>query len=447
MSGRFDGTRALVVGLGTSGQAAAVALVEEGASVMVSERRPAAETEGIRSLESAGVDVRTGGHEPSHLEGAELVVASPGVAEHAPVLAWAVERGVPIWSELELGAQLCTAPFVAVTGTNGKTTTTEMVAAAMRSAGLDAVPCGNIGLPFSTAAREGHDALAVEASSFQLRFVETFHPKVSVLLNISADHLDWHGSLDAYAAAKARVFELQGRGDAHVGNRDDDAAARISERAPCATSWFRLGSPSRGEVGYVDGSLISKLGDEPVVLGRPAAEGRGFLADAAAAAAASIAFGLDPAAVGEGIMSVEPLPHRGRVVANLRGVRFIDDSKATNPHAALAALEGFSDVVLIAGGLSKGVDLSPLAGAIPSLVGAVVIGEAAAEIASLLDHAIPVRKADSIEEAVRIAFDLAKEGGTVLLAPACASQDMFHDYKERGDRFIAAAKALSTGGA
>jgi UDP-N-acetylmuramoylalanine--D-glutamate ligase len=284
----------------------------------------------------------------------------------------------------------------------------------------------------------------VECSSFQLRFAETFHPRVSVLLNLAPDHLDWHGSLEDYGRAKARVYGRQGEGDTHVGNRDDQAAERLSESAPCAKVWFRFGAPSSGEVGYIDGELVSLL-DTEVALGRPSGDGRGFRADAAAAAAACIAFGLDPIAVGDGIRSVEPLPHRGRVVARVGSVRFVDDSKATNPHAALAALEGLRHAVLIAGGLSKGVDLTPLAAAKPSLAAVVVIGEAAAEIAALFDAALPVRKAGSIEEAARLALELAPEDGTVILAPACASQDMFRDYRERGDRFAAAARRLEQG--
>jgi UDP-N-acetylmuramoylalanine--D-glutamate ligase len=438
----FAGRRVVVIGLGASGRAAAGVLSEEGARVIVSERRPLDEVDGAAELEALGVELRGGGHRPEDLDGADLVVVSPGVPEGAPVLAWAGDRGLPVWSELELGVRFCRVPVVAVTGTNGKTTTTEMVAAAMRAAGLDAAACGNIGYPFSLAAREDHDALAVEASSFQLRFHETFHPKVSVLVNLADDHLDWHGSFESYAAAKARVFERQGDGDTHVGNADDAAAAALSSTAPCETLWFRLGPPGPGEVGFEGEELVSNLGDRPVSLGVPAGTSSGFLTDAAAAAAAAISFGLSADDVGAGIRSVEPLPHRGRIVARAGSVPFLDDSKATNPHAALAAMEGLHDVVLIAGGLSKGVDLSPLKAATPRLAGVVVIGDAAAEIAALFEAAVPVRKAGSIEEASRLALELAPEGGTVLLAPACASQDMFRDYKERGERFAAAAAAL-----
>lgn len=438
----LDRERAVVLGAGTSGRAAARVLSEEGAWVRVSEERPMGALEDVDAFATLSVELLAGGHRPEHLEGATLVVTSPGVPEHAPVLAWARERGLPIWSELELGARVCRAPFVAVTGTNGKSTTTEMVAAAMRAAGLRAVACGNIGHPFSLAAREGHDALAVEVSSFQLRFHETFHPRVSILLNLAPDHIDWHGSYDAYAASKARVFRLQGEGDTHVGNAEETAARALSLTATCDLVWFRLGAPEAGQVGFVDGELVARL-DEEVTLGPPLGAGAGFRADAAAAAAASLAFGLDAMAVSEGLHSVEPLPHRGEVVARTASIAFIDDSKATNPHAALAAVDGLSDAVLIAGGLSKGVDLSPLAAATPHLAGVVVIGEAVSEIAGLFEGRVPVRKAGSMEEAVGFAFELAPPGGTVVLAPACASQDMFRDYRDRGERFAAAARELA----
>jgi UDP-N-acetylmuramoylalanine--D-glutamate ligase len=437
----------VVVGLGASGLAAARVLAEEGASVRVSERRDAVQVEGVAELEELGVEVLAGGHDESHLDGATLVVTSPGVPGHAPILEAALSRGLEVWSELELGARLCEAPMVAVTGTNGKTTTTALLAAAMREAGLDAVACGNIGYPLSLAAREDHDALAVEASSFQLRFTHELRPRVSVLLNVAPDHLDWHGSFQAYAAAKARVFERQRPpADVHVGNRDDATASALSAGAPCPLVWFRLGEPQPGEVGYLEGRLVSRPGSEHVDLGVPAAPGAGFRADAAAAAGAGLAFGLDPAPLARALQTTPPLPHRGGTVATVEGVRFVDDSKATNPHAALAALDGLTGVVLVAGGLSKGVDLSPLAAALPALAGVVVLGEAGAEIAALFEGHVPVRKAGSIEEAAGLGLELAPVRGTVLLAPACASQDMFRDYAERGERFAAAARALAGAG-
>ncbi len=440
MSGAFSGERALVVGLGRSGFAAARALAEEGALVRATEERST--IEGVEDLAALGVEVVLGGHEPAHMDGVTLVVTSPGVPERAPVLGWARQHGLPVWSELELGARLCRVPFVAVTGTNGKSTTTEMIASIMRASGLNAMACGNIGYPFTTAAREAHDALAVEASSFQLRFVETLRPRVSVLLNVSPDHLDWHGSVDSYAEAKSRIFGLQGEGDMHVGNAEDTVAASISRGAPCRVVWFRSGEPDVNEVGYVEDELVSRVDGERR-LGRPPLDGAAFREDSAAAAAAAVAFGLIPEAVPEGLRVMRPLPHRGEQVASAGSVSFVDNSKATNVHATLASLRDRERVVLIAGGLSKGVDLSPLAALAPRLFGVIAIGEAAAEIAGIFEGLVPVRKAGSIEEAVRSAFELAPANGVVMLAPACASWDMFRDYEERGELFARAAVRLA----
>ncbi len=433
----FRGELVVVVGFGASGRAAAEVLAGEGARVRVTESRPLADLGEVPD----GIEVRSGSHRPEDLDGASLVVASPGVSESAPILRWAQEQGLPVWSELELGARLCRVPYCAVTGTNGKTTTTEMLAAIMRAAGRSAVACGNVGHPFSLAAREEHDALAVEASSFQLRFQESLRPRVSVLLNVAPDHLDWHGSFEAYAAAKARIYAGQGSVDVHVGNRDDPEAEGISKAAPCEVRWFRWGRPEEAqEVGVLEGAIVDGRGR---TLARPAFVARPFLADAAAAAAAALAFGLPPDAIGDALARFEPLPHRGTVVARAGGVRFVDDSKATNPHAALAALDGLTDVVLIAGGLSKGVDLTPLVSAAPSLSAIVAIGEAAPSLARLFRGRVRVSIAERIEEAVEMAFGEAGSDGTVLLAPACASQDMFRDYRERGDRFAAAARRVA----
>ena len=454
MTGAFEGERAVVVGYGVSGRAAAEALAAEGATVRVSEARSVEEldlasgpegTPAVDAARAAGVELMAGGHRPEHLDRATVLVVSPGVPEGAPVISWARQRRLPVWSELELGARLCCVPIVAITGTNGKTTTTEMVAAMMRSSGLSATACGNVGYPFPLAARDHqYQALAVECSSFQLAFQETFHPKVSVLLNLAPDHLDWHGSYDRYAAAKARIHRNQVGDDVHVGNRDDEQSAAVSGHAGCLVRWFRTGRPAEQEVGVIDGVVV---GGDGVALGRPPIGRGGFLADAAAAAASARAFGLGDAAIRSTLEAFVPLPHRGTVVVESGGVRFVDDSKATNPHAALAALEGVTNAVLIAGGLAKGVDLSPLAAAAHRLVGVVAIGEAAPELARVFEGLVPVWRATSIEEAVERAYASAPAGGAVVLAPACASQDMFRDYRERGDRFAAAAQDVAARGA
>jgi UDP-N-acetylmuramoylalanine--D-glutamate ligase len=431
----------VVVGAGVAGAAASRVLLAEAAEVRVTEARPGSDLPEIGALRAEGIEVHAGGHRPDHLDGATLVVTSPGVPPGAEVLGWVRERGLPLWGELELGARLAEVSYLAVTGTNGKTTTTGMIAGCLRAAGIDAVACGNIGYPFPLAARDGHEALVVECSSFQLAQQESFRPRVSVLLNLAPDHLDWHGSYEAYVAAKARIYARQARADTHVGNRDDAGAARISRAAPCRTVWFTSGEPQAGEVGYDGPDLIARL-DGFTRLGPVAGVRTGYRANAAAAAAAAMAFGAPPEAVLAGIGWFVPANHRGDVVAEIAGVRFVDDSKATNVHAALAAIAGVEDAVLIAGGRAKGVDLSPLAAVADRLRGVVAIGEAAPDLVRVFEGGRPVAVADSIEEAVGAAFAMATAGSTVLLAPACASWDQFKDYRERGDRFAAAARAL-----
>ncbi|HSJ50444.1 MAG TPA: UDP-N-acetylmuramoyl-L-alanine--D-glutamate ligase [Actinomycetota bacterium] len=438
MTRAFEGERAVVIGLGVAGAAAARVLADEGADVVVSEARDHVDT----SADLRGIRVRLGGHDRRHLEDATLVVASPGVTPDAPVLRWARELGLPVWGELELGARLAAAPYVSVTGTNGKTTTTEMIAACLRADGLDAIACGNIGHPFPVAARGPHDVLVVECSSFQLRMQESFHPRVSVLLNVAPDHLDWHGSFEEYAAAKARVFANQRDGDVHVGNRDDATGAAISGSAHCDISWFTLGEPEVGGTGYVNGELIGRW-DADEWLGRPAFDLPALRADAAACAAACHAFGARADSIRRGLTGFEPGRHRGEVVVTIDGVRFVDNSKATNPHATLAAVGDASGVVLIAGGDAKGVDLSPIGALAGRLAGVVAIGASADEVVSLFEERIPTRRAETIEEAVAMAYELAPSPGTVLLAPACASWDLFRDYRERGDRFAVAARDLA----
>jgi UDP-N-acetylmuramoylalanine--D-glutamate ligase len=441
MSGRFVGERAVVVGAGVAGTGAARALSAEGARVLVTEARPEAELTTAAELRSLGIEVRAGGHDPGHLEDATLVVTGPGVPPDADVVRWARERGLPVWGEMELGARLARAPYIAVTGTNGKTTVASMIEACLRAGGHDALACGNIGRSFAEAAREDRDVLVVEVSSFQLALQASFHPTISVVLNVAPDHLDWHGSFEAYAGAKARIHALQSGTDVHVGNRDDRAAAEISSRATCVLRWFRQGPPNDGEVGYEDGELVARV-DGIHRLG-PIDGGRaGYREDAAAAAAVVLTYGVDPTAAGAALAGFRSGPHRGEVVATLDGVRFVDNSKATNVHAAAAALDGAGDAVLIAGGRAKGVDLSSLKEHAGRLRAVIAIGEAAPDVIGVFEGSVPTSVAGSIEDAVRDAFAAAAPGDTVLLAPACASWDQFSGYAERGDRFAAAARSL-----
>jgi UDP-N-acetylmuramoylalanine--D-glutamate ligase len=436
--GAFEGEHAVVIGAGIAGSAAARVLVAEGATVRVSEAGSAGRA--AEDLGALGVEVLDGGHVPEHLDGATLVVPSPGVPPHAEILRWARERALPVLGEMELGARIATAPYVAVTGTNGKTTTTQMLAACLQASGLDAVACGNIGRPFPVAARQTHDVLVVEVSSFQLETQTSFHPRVSALLNLAPDHLDWHGTFEAYAAAKGRVFANQGPGDVHVGNRDDEGAAGLSRSARCEVHWFTTGEPSGEEAGFRGDRLIA--GWSGADLGSVSPDTPAMRADAAASAAVAHAFGVADDAIARGLDGFAPAAHRGELVAVVEGVRFVDNSKATNPHAAVAAIGDAEGVVLIAGGDAKGVDLAPLAAIADRLAGVVAIGAARNQIRSVFEGRVAVRNAGSIEDAARIAFETAPTGGTVLLAPACASWDMFRDYAERGDRFAAVARAL-----
>ena len=441
MTGRFAGERAVVVGAGVAGTGAARVLSAEGARVLVTDARPEADLPSAAQLEAIGVEIHAGGHDPSHLEGATMVVTGPGVSPDADVLRWARERGLPVWGEMELGARLARVPYLAVTGTNGKTTVASMIEACLRIGGIDALACGNIGLSFPEAAREEHDVLVVEVSSFQLALQGSFHPTISVLLNVAPDHLDWHGTFESYVAAKERIHALQTGNDVHVGNRDDRLAAEISSRADCVLRWFRRGSPDEGEVGYVDGDLVARV-DGTHRLGPIDPERAGYREDAAAAAAVAIAYGVGPAAAAAALAGFSPGPHRGEIVATVEGVRFVDNSKATNVHAAAAAIDGAGHAVLIAGGRAKGVDLSPLKGHSRRLRAVIAIGESAPDVVDVFEGSVPTDVAGSIEDAVRDAFAAAVPGDTVLLAPACASWDQFESYVERGDRFVAAARSL-----
>jgi UDP-N-acetylmuramoylalanine--D-glutamate ligase len=439
VSRRFAGERVVVIGAGVAGASAATVLRAGGADVLVTDVRDDADLD-LAAIAGSGARVETGGHRPEQLDGATLVVVSPGVPPSAEVLAWARQRGLPIWGELELGARVATATYLAVTGTNGKTTTTGMLTAMLMADGRDAVACGNIGHPFPVAATEGHDLLVVEVSSFQLEHQTSFHPTVSVLLNLAPDHLDAHGSFDAYAASKAKIIAAAAADDVHVGNRDDAAAAAISSTAVCRRVWFRRDAPEPDEAGYEGDELVTRIG--PVARLGAVSGPAGYRADAAAAAAAALAFGAAPEAVRAGLAAFRSPAHRGEEVARVDGVRFLDDSKATNVHAARAAIAGVRDAVLIAGGRAKGQDLSPLADDASHLRAVVAVGESAAAVERAFAGHVPVHRAEGIEEATREAFALAGPGGTVLLAPACASWDAFRDYAERGDRFAAAARAL-----
>ena len=457
--------RALVVGAGASGLAAARLLVEAGAEVVLVDERSRQDAEAVvAAARGTGAEVVFGRRAAEVFTPAfDLVVPSPGVAEHAPVFAAAAAAGTPIWSEPELALRRFPRRLLAVTGTNGKTSTTELLTAMCVAGGVDARACGNIGLPVSdaAAASDADATLVAELSSFQLRFTATLAPDVAVLLNVAPDHLDWHRDLASYHASKARIFAWQ-RADQWAVASEDDAIARalrdgtgpgrpagFSAEHPVAVGVGRQGAPDAAVLtATFDGTtqpLLSLAALAPD--GGPVPVHR--VANVAAAATAALLAGIGPAAVTAAAVATLPGRHRFEVVAtDHRGVRFVDDSKATNVHAAMASLASAGPAVWIGGGLAKGVDLRPLGAALGDVHDAVLIGTAAEELAAVCATAgVPAQLAPDLDTAVAVAARLAAPGDTVLLAPACASFDQFDSYAQRGEVFTSAARRAAVGGA
>lgn len=437
----------LVVGLGASGWAAARALVDIGAKVRVTESSDTdAMQERAATLRSKGATVELGRHDLDHLE-ADLAVVSPGIPPTADVMKALEHSATPVISEVELAYQLAACDFLAVTGTNGKTTTTSLLASMLAHGGVPSIAAGNIGLPLIDAISEVGEggAIALEVSSFQLAAIDTFRPKVAVLLNIAEDHTDWHGSIDAYAAAKARIIENQLADDHFVVNAHDARAMAIAERARSRVVRVLTDDAPHDGIGILNGEVMWR--GEPIFdIGDILLPGRAGLEDTLAAAAAALSFGVGLDGIRAAIRAFAPLRHRLEEIATVDHVRYIDDSKATNPHATLAAVSGLTDVVLIAGGRSKGIDLSSLADTVPPVIAVVAIGEAADEVQEVFSGLVPVDRASSMEDAVLAARARSVPGGSVLLAPGCASLDMYRSYSERGDHFARIVRDLSEGG-
>jgi UDP-N-acetylmuramoylalanine--D-glutamate ligase len=368
---------------------------------------------------------------------ADLVVPSPGVRPGHPAFVAALAAGVPVRGDIDLGMEAARMPVVAVTGTNGKSTVTTLVAAILRASGLRAETAGNIGRPLLDVVEEPADVIVAEVSSFQLHTTtEAFRPAVAVLLNIAPDHLDWHGSFAEYTAAKAHVFAHQRGDDLLVAVVDDPVVRELAGSAPARVVEVALDGPP-GTYRRASGALVTAAGDEIVEVARLPSALPHDLTNALAAAAAAAAFRGDPAAARGALTNFGRLHHRVEPVGKASGVEYFDDSKATNPHATLSALAGFERVVLLAGGDSKGVDLGGLAGAAQHLVGVVAIGDTPEEVERALGGLVPTVRAASMREAVDAAARMARPGDTVLLSPACASFDWYDSYEQRGDDFQA----------
>ncbi|MFF9217893.1 UDP-N-acetylmuramoyl-L-alanine--D-glutamate ligase [Streptomyces viridosporus] len=462
----FRGKHITVAGLGVSGVPAAKVLHGLGAHVTVvndgdDERARAQAAE----LEQLGVTVRLGDG-ATLPEGTDLIVTAPGWKPDKPLFAAAERAGVPVWGDVELAWRLRrpdSAPWLAVTGTNGKTTTVQMLASILEAAGLRTAAVGNIGVSLLDAVlgEEEYDVLAVELSSYQLHWAPSLRAHSAVVLNLAPDHLDWHGSLQAYAADKGRIYE--GNRVACVYNVADKATEDLVREADveegCRAVGFTLGTPGPSQLGVVEGILVDRAFVEDRYrsaqelaevsdVNPPAPHN---VANALAAAALARAFGVPATAVRDGLRAFTPDAHRIAHVADVDGVAYVDDSKATNTHAAEASLAAYEPVVWIAGGLAKGATFDELvAGAAKRLRGAVLIGRDRALIReALARHApeVPVVDLDRTDtgamlQAVQEARRLARPGDTVLLAPACASMDMFANYNRRGEAFAQAVREL-----
>ncbi|MFH8341028.1 UDP-N-acetylmuramoyl-L-alanine--D-glutamate ligase [Streptomyces sp. AM6-12] len=467
-SAPFDvqGKHVTVAGLGVSGIPAARTLHARGAIVTVvnegDDARAREQAEGLRAL---GITVRLGDG-ATLPEGTELIVTTPGWQPGKPLFQAAGEAGVPVWGDVELAWRLRgpdAAPWLAVTGTNGKTTTVRMLASILEAAGLRTAAVGNIGVSLLDAVlgEETYDVLAVELSSYQLHWAPSLRAHSAAVLNLAPDHLDWHGSMAAYAADKGRIYE--GNQVACVYNVADKATEDLVREADveegCRAVGFTLGTPGPSQLGVVDGILVDRAFVEnrqknaqelaEVSDVRPPAPHN--IANALAAAALARAFGVPAQAVRDGLRAFRPDAHRIEHVADIDGVAYVDDSKATNTHAAQASLAAYESIVWIAGGLAKGATFDELVAASAKHLRAVVlIGADRALIReALARHApeVPVVDLDRTDtgamlQAVTEARRLAVAGDTVLLAPACASMDMFTNYNQRGDAFATAVGEL-----
>jgi UDP-N-acetylmuramoylalanine--D-glutamate ligase len=472
-SAGWSTTRFVVGGFGTAGYAIADSLLQVGAEhvIVVDDR----DTEALRAkaqiLQTLGATIHLGPGSTAKLPAeVDVVVTSPGWPPHAPLLAQAAERGVPIWSEIELAWRLRdpanAAPWLCVTGTNGKTTTVQMLTSMLIAAGHRAVAAGNVGLPLLEAVMdpEPYDVIAVELSSYQLHFTYSMSAHSAAVLNIAPDHVDWHGSLEAYAADKGRIFE--NCQIACVYNVADPATEQLVVEADviegCRAIGFTLGTPAISMLGLVDELLVDRAfvpqrassALELATLADITPAAPHNVANALAAAALARAFGVPAAAVRDGLRAFRPDAHRIAHVADVAGVNYVDDSKATNPHAAQASLLAYEHVVWIAGGQAKGASFDDLVVAVRDrLRGVVLLGQDRQVIAEALARHAPdvptiiVETTDTgtvsvMESVVGEAATLAQADDTVLLAPGCASWDMFANYGARGDAFAEAVRRL-----
>jgi len=454
VAGNYTGMRVTIVGLGKSGKALVPWLRSRGARVSVSDSRPAYEfAEWLESERGSIERAEFGGNSSDLLAQSDLVVVSPGVSPSSPALAEVIRKGIPVVGDLEVALAGCPARIAAVTGTNGKTTTTALLGHLLKTAKKRVEVAGNIGVPVASVVDRltPEHLLVLEVSSFQLDTAPSFHPAISLLLNITPDHLDRYSTMQSYTTSKARIFANQAATDLAILNRNDAKCAEMALSIKARVRWF----DSRGAVadgaGVKDGWMVFCSGGTHIRL-IPVSElsirGEHNLENGLAAALAGSSLGLSVEELAEGLRTFPGVPHRLEPVGRIGEVEFVNDSKGTNTDATEKALLSFPEpVVLIAGGRDKGADFSPMTSLVKERVKAVVlIGEATEKMEKAWSGVVPTRRASSMEEAVRIGWELASPRGVVLLSPACASFDMFKNYEHRGDVFREAVRALSGGG-
>jgi len=447
MMDMFDTTRrTLVVGLGKTGLSVARFLSRRGVPVaIVDSRETPPGLESLRAELPDDVALFLGGFKAEAFERAEQVIVSPGVSIKEPQIVAAAARGIPVIGDVELFAQLATAPVVAITGSNGKSTVTTLLNAMAQSAGKEVRMGANIGTPaLDLIADREPDLYVLELSSFQLETTRSLRPAAAVVLNLSADHMDRYADLDAYANAKRSIYR---NATVQVVNADDPLVARMAYPDKPQIR-YTMGRPTAGEYGLCDYQGASWLarGEEPIMpVSGIRMDGRHNVMNTLAALALGEAAGLPRDAMIEAINEFRGLPHRMQLVANTAGVRWYNDSKGTNVGATLAAIDSAEGrVVLIAGGDAKGADLSPLGSAMREKGrGAVLIGRDAPRLREVLQSIVPLEQAADMQEAVRFAARMAQPGDSVLLSPACASTDMYRDYQERGEHFVKAVRGLT----
>ncbi|MDD4569022.1 MAG: UDP-N-acetylmuramoyl-L-alanine--D-glutamate ligase [Tepidanaerobacteraceae bacterium] len=447
----IKGKYVLILGLARSGIAAAVELVSLGAKVTASDMKPREKLKDIDLLESYGVKLVCGSHPPMLLNKCDLIVISPGVPSDLKFLDDARERDIPIISELELGYWFSKAPIIAVTGTNGKTTTTTLISEILKNDGKNITLAGNIGIPLvrEVEKAESKDYLVVEVSSFQLENIMHFKPKISVILNITEDHLNRHKTFENYIEAKAKIFENQTEEDYIVLNYDDSTVRTLTKRIKCKTFFFSQKQELARGIYVKNGVIVIRENGKiyPILKAEELGiKGSHNLENSLAAACVAWIVRINLNNLAETLKDFHGVEHRLEFVAKIDGIKFINDSKATNPDAAQKAIEALKEpIVLIAGGYDKKSDYNSFVRTFSGKVkNVILIGNTAQAIekTALKQGFTDIKKAGSLPEAVKLAFKAAKPGEVVLLSPACASWDMFESFEERGRIFKEAVHSL-----